>query len=174
MKEKKLEDIMLFSLGKNTSRLNTDDIVVYTQEDFEKDLQDTKNLSTDTECIINLIKSKAAPLSEANSKKCITANFLKCSFDTQILDPWFFCYQFNESKHLLQQINMFHQGTTLSVKKLTVKNIRELKIPFLNIERQKVIGSIYKQMLMQKHLMVQQTKNIERLSIEIIKKIEED
>ena len=162
MKEKKLEDIMLFSLGKNTSRLNTDDIVVYTQEDFEKDLQGTKNLS------------KAAPLSEANSKKCITANFLKCSFDTQILDPWFFCYQFNESKHLLQQINMFHQGTTLSVKKLTVKNIRELKIPFLNIERQKVIGSIYKQMLMQKHLMVQQTKNIERLSIEIIKKIEED
>ena len=93
MKEKKLEDIMLFSLGKNTSRLNTDDIVVYTQEDFEKDLQGTKNLSIDTECIINLIKSKAAPLSEVNSKKCITANFLKCSFDTQILDPWFFCYQ---------------------------------------------------------------------------------
>ena len=65
-------------------------------------------------------------------------------------------------------------NSQLSVKKLTVKNIRELKIPFLNIERQKVIGSIYKQMLMQKHLMVQQTKNIERLSIEIIKKIEED
>lgn len=78
-------------------------------------------------CIINLIISKALPTSVETMDKCLTSNFLKCEFDELVLDKWYLCFKFNEGRKVEQQIAMYHQGTTSSVKKLNIKTIGELK-----------------------------------------------
>ena len=95
-------------------------------------------------------------------------------FDQNELDPWYFCYQFNEGKSLEQQISKYHQGTTLSVKKLNIKSIGELKIPMLEKEKQRQIGRLYRQSMIQKDLLERQAENISRLAAETIRRIEED
>lgn len=174
MEIKNLGDVIKFSLGKNPTRIKEQELSLYSPENFENDLYCISEHDDRSECIINLIKSKAAPVSLDNEDKCITSNFLKCEFDGRILDKWYFCYQFNEGKDFEQQIAMFHQGTTLSVKKLNVKTIGELKIRLPDIEKQRKIGEIYRQSLIQNRLMLKQAEEIKNLTLTILRKIEED
>ena len=174
MKIKKLEDIIEFTLGKNPTRIKEPESDLYSPDNFEDDLYSINKHGERSECIINLIKSKAAPVSLDNGDKCITSNFLKCEFDCQMLDKWYFCYQFNEGKDFEQQIAMFHQGTTLSVKKLNVKTIGELRIKLPKSEKQRVIGEIYRQSLIQNRLMLKQAEEIKEITLAVIKKIEEE
>lgn len=169
-----LGDIMIFSLGKNPTRIKEQDVSLYLPENFEDDLYCLNKQNDKSECIINLIKSKAAPISTNNGNKCLTSNFLKCEFDGKILDKWYFCYQFNEGKDLEQQITMYHQGTTLSVKKLNVKIIGELKIKLLEIGKQRKIGEIYRQSLIQNRLMLRQAEEVRNVTLSVLRKIEED
>lgn len=169
-----LEDVIQFTLGKNPTRIKEQELSLYTPEDFEKDLYCINEQGAASECIINLIKSKAAPVSEVTNEKCITSNFLKCEFDSKVLDKWFFCYQFNEGKDFKQQIAMFHQGTTVSVKKLNVKTIGELKMNLPDIKRQILIGEMYRQSLIQNSLMLKQAEDIKNMTLNLIRKIEED
>lgn len=170
----KLSDIMTFSLGKNPTRFKEQESDLYSHENFEGDLYSVNRHGDSSECIINLMKSKAAPVSKDNEAKCITSNFLRCDFDRNILDKWYFCYQFNEGKDFEQQIAMFHQGSTLCVKKLTIKNIGELKIKLPDIEKQHIIGELYKQSLIQNHLMLKKAEECKLMALTLIKKIEED
>lgn len=171
---KTLNEIMRFSLGKNTTRINVQESNLYSPENFENDLYCVNACYEKSECIINLIKSKVAPLSKENADKCLTSNFLKCEFAPDVLDKWYFCFQFNEGKALEQQIAMFHQGTTLSVKKLNVKTIGELKIKLPDIEKQKIIGEMYRISLVQKRLRLKQAEDMNQLALTIIRKIMED
>ena len=174
MEVKCLDELIVFTSGKNLTRMKEQKINVYTQEDFEKDLHCINEPDGKACCIINLIKSKTAPISKATTDKLITSNFLCCQFDEQILDQWYFCYQFNEGKEVQQQIAMYHQGTTLSVKKLTVRTIGELKIPLPDIKRQQTIGEMYRQLLIQNDLMIKQAEDMRKCTLAVIRKIEED
>ena len=174
MKRQCLDEMISFTLGKNPTRMKEQELSIYTPEDFERDLYCLNQHDNKSECIINLIKSKAAPVSIVTSGKCITSNFLKCEFDEQVLDKWYFCYQFNEGKEFEQQIAMYHQGSTLSVKKLNVKTIGKLKIRLPDIEKQRNIGMMYRQYLVQNDLMLKQAENIKNLTLTMIRKIEED
>ena len=69
---------------------------------------------------------------------------------------------------------MFHQGTTLSVKKLNVKTIGELKIRLPEIEKQRVIGELYRRSLIQNRLRIKQAEDMNNLALALIRKIEED
>ena len=120
------------------------------------------------------MKTKAAPVSTENEDKCLTSNFLRCEFDSKILDKWYFCFQFNEGKDFEQQIAMFHQGTTLSVKKLNVKTIGELKIRLPEIKKQRVIGELYRRSLIENRLRIKQAEDMNHLTLALIRKIEED
>lgn len=174
MELRNLSDVIVFSLGKNPTRIKGQELSLYSPENFESDLNCENEHNDKSECIINLIKSKAAPVSINNEAKCITSNFLKCEFDSSVLDKWYFCYQFNEGKDFEQQIAMFHQGTTLSVKKLNVKTIGELKIRLPDIEKQRKIGELYRQTLIQNRLMLKEAEEIRNYTLTIIRKIEED
>ena len=134
-------------------------------------MNDTSNVSA---CVINLIKTKSAPLSEVNKDKCFTSNFLLCEFDPEMLDPWYLCYEFNEGKNFEQQISMHQQGTTLCVKKLNLKSIGELRINLIDIKKQKQIGEMYRKLIIQKELMKKQIDNYNDFTLEIIRRIEED
>ncbi len=170
----KLEEIIEFSIGKNTTRIKEQGFSIYTPEDFEQDLLSGVNESNTSGCIINLMKSKAAPISYSTESKIITQNFLKCLLDESKILPWYFCYQFNEGKELEQQIAMFHQGTTLSVKKLNVKTISDLKINLPDLEKQKLIGDAYRKSILQYQLYLKQAEDIKKYTLEMIRKIEED
>ena len=87
MQVKSLEDIITFTLGKNPTRIK-DDEDVYTPEDFEKDLVCVNNQNSQSVCIINLMKSKAAPVSVKTNGKIISSNFLRCEFDEEVLEQW--------------------------------------------------------------------------------------
>lgn len=174
MEYRKLEELMNLKTGKNATRLkdSTDDI--YTPDDFENDFNEITLNKKISACVISLMTSKAAPLLERKNQKCITSNFLICNFDEEKLDPWYFCYLFNESKYIEQQIAMMHQGSTLSVKKLTIKNVSELTIPIHSIEQQRKIGQLYHEAIVKKNLMQKQVDDVSALLMEIIRKIEED
>lgn len=174
MKQKSLEDIMNFTIGKNVTRLKNQGDDIYTPDDFEKDLHSINKDNEKNMCVINLISTKASPLSKKTVKKCFTSNFMLCKFDTSLLDPWYFCYQFNEGKSFAQQISMYYQGNTLSVKKLNMKSIRELKIKLVDIEKQRFIGNIYKQSIIHNDLLNKQAENIRKLTLETIRRIEEE
>ena len=90
-------------------------------------------------------------------------SFLLCSLCTPL-----------QGKDFEQQIAMVHQGTTLSVKKLNMKIVGELKIRLPDIETQHKIGEIYRQSLVQNRLMIKQAENIKKLTLTIIRKLEED
>lgn len=169
-----LNEIIQFTLGKNSTRIKERADELYNPEDFEKDLHCINSTKEDTGCIINLIKSKCSPISEQTEGKCITSNFLRCDFDTERMDSWYFCYQFNEGKGFEQQIEMYHQGTTLSVKKLNVKTIGELKIFLPDIEKQKIIGNIYRQSIMQNDLMIKRAEDIRKFTMALIRRMEEE
>lgn len=173
MKQYILNEIIEFSLGKNPTRIKEKPEEIYTPEDFENDLHCKNSNWDELGCIISFIKSKAAPVSTQIGTKCFTSNFLKCDFDTDVLDPWYFCYQFNEGKELEQQIAMYHQGTVLSVKKLTIKLISELKINLPEIEKQRKIGQIYRQSIIQHDLMLKQTEDMNKYTLSLIRNIEE-
>ena len=170
----RLDEIIEFSLGKNVTRIKEPNTEKYTPEDFERDLSSGDNECNTYGCIINLIKSKAAPISVHTESKVITQNFLKCLLDESKILPWYFCYQFNEGKELEQQIAMFHQGTTLSVKKLNVKTISDLKINLPDLEKQKLIGDAYRKSILQYQLYLKQAEDIKKYTLEMIRKIEED
>ena len=165
---------MEFTSGKNPTRLKGEMSNAFTQEDFENDLYCMNSDEEKAECIINLIKTKAAPVTAQTQNKLITINFLRCSFDPNILDQWYFCYQFNEDKKVEQQISMFHQGTTLSVKRLNVKMIGDLQIDLPDIEKQRVIGRLYRQSLIENRLMLKKAEDIRNMTMSIIKRIQED
>ena len=170
----KLSDIVQLTAGKNISRLDkSQEKYSYTQNDFENDLQGV-NQEYVSDCIINLMKSKAAPLTKTTSGKCLITNFVLCSFDTEIMDPWYFCYLFNESKEFERQFNMYQQGSIASVRKLNLKNIGDIVINVIDIEKQRKIGKLYKEYVRKNYLVQLQTKNISLFTKEIIRKIEED
>ncbi len=174
MKEKVLNEIVQFTSGKNLTRIKKQTDELYTQDDFEKDLHSVNTFKENIGCIINLIKSKCSPISIQTEMKCITSNFIRCDFDTKKIYSWYFCYQFNEGKDFEKQIEMYHQGTTLSVKKLNIKTIGELKIFLPDIEKQILIGNIYRQSIIQNDLMIKQADDIKKFTMELICRMEED
>lgn len=165
-------DIIQFSVGKNPTRSNVDASKRYSPEDLENDLLRPdvyKNI-----CMINMINSKAAPLSKENAGKFFTSNFLKCELDISVINAWYFCYQFNEGTSLKEQITKYNQGTTLSVRKLTRGLISELEISLPDLKKQEIIGEIYRNSLIQHALMLKQAENMNELTLAIIRKIEND
>ena len=69
---------------------------------------------------------------------------------------------------------MYHQGTTLSVKKLNIKTIGELKIALPDIEKQRTIGNLYRQSIIQNDLMIKQAEEIRKFTMTLIRRMEED
>lgn len=174
MESRALSEIVMFTLGKNPTRIREQTDELYTPEDFERDLHCINSVDGDRGCIINLIKSKCSPISKQTETKCITSNFLRCDFDTSKIYPWYFCYQFNEGKEVEQQIGMYHQGTTLCVKKLNIKTIGELRIFLPDIKKQMVIGDIYRQSIIQSDLMIKQAEDVKQFTMAMIRRMEED
>ena len=71
-----LSEIIRFTLGKNPIRIQESDINLYTPEDFENDLHGENESQDNLDCVINLIRSKAAPYSKNSKERLNTSNFI--------------------------------------------------------------------------------------------------
>ena len=69
---------------------------------------------------------------------------------------------------------MYHQGTTLSVKKLNIKTMGEQKIVMPDMEKQTTIGNFYRQSIIQNDLMVKQAEDVRKFTMALIRRMEED
>jgi hypothetical protein len=174
MNKKKLGDIAEFTSGKNPTRLKSDEILIYSKDDFEKDLICSNEIKDFSRCIIDLTSSMASPISVQSEKKYITSNYIKLEFDPNILDVWYLCYSFNEGKDLPRQIVKYNQGTTQFVQKLNAHIIKELELSIYDMNKQKMIGELYKKSLRQNYLLMKQAEQLKMYTKNIIRKIEVD
>lgn len=182
-KEIRLGEIVQFSLGKNLSRMDIDSDNVYSIEDFNNDLYGkttensmsmNKNMAGTLsvgDCIVSLTKSQAVIVSEYSCGKYISTNFLKCSFDKKEISPWFLCYLINEDAEVSKQIKMNKQASNGFVTKLNSSTIAELVVSLPEIELQNQIGEMYRLILLQERLRIEQTSNWKILNMELLKKI---
>ena len=159
-----LNDFATFYAGINISRVSINDDKLdnwaYTIEDFETDFscvscpnnridfvgKDKKLEVNAGDCIISLAKSKATIVGNSNVGKCITANFIKCDLDTQKINPWFFCFMFNENTEIKKQLNMSMQGTISCIKRITLADLKSLEIDktkLPSLDQQRIIGHLY-------------------------------
>lgn len=164
--KKKISEIAELSLGANPSRVK--DVPIYTQDDLEYWLIHCREPNG---FIISLFANKAAPKGNEKTGKVLTSNFVECNVDTNVLDPMYFCYLFNEDKDVKEQISKMHlMSTVASVKRIPVQELSQLEIELPNIETQRKIGKTYHEAIKLKYLMNKQAEDLFTATMEIINK----
>ena len=66
------------------------------------------------------------------------------------------------------------QGVTLSVKQVSIPTLEKMEIPIVSIEKQRIIGRMYKQSIIQTDLMMAKAENFQEATLQMMKRIMED
>lgn len=162
--KRKLGDFVKLTQGINQTRFkrtkNIEDIKLYDQSLFEEDLLiDTEpnqklfdgTIKTDAvlltgDVVINMMKQMATIVSDDNSGKVLSMNFIRVDFKKNELDKRYFVYLFNANKMVAKQKERETQGTA-AVLKIPIRSIEQLEIPYLSLDEQKKIGQSYMKMM---------------------------
>lgn len=152
--------VATFTPGTNQSRMEKQlkgkRIIYYDQDSFEKDCQYHTKEQTPLESLEYLEKFSvregeivisnslhlATMVSKENAHKVLPLNFTKVDINSEKLDPYYFIYMFNEYREVQRQKERELQGTGM-VMRLSIKSLESLKIPFIPLEEQKKIGTVY-------------------------------
>ena len=187
----KFGDLITFSAGTNLTRVS-DDISeerVYSLEDFDSDLssssqvcrafkvgiKNTKStISSEGDVIISMTRNKAGIVSAENSGKYLNSNFVKCEFEKEKLYPWYFCYLLNESVTVSQQIKKMQQGTIGCINRLTISMIASLEFNLESLSQQKLIGDLYRNLLVRERLVKKQMEDIKKYTFEVIRRVDKN
>lgn len=175
----KLGNIVKLEAGINRSRINeyASDNCFYTVVSIENDLNQSECQERFTELngqlmafsgdvVVGMVAGRAAVVSMANSGKALTSNFVKCSFDKTIIDPWFLVFWFNESDEVKLQ-NHMNTGRAL----YSPSAISSLEITLPRIDLQQRIGRIYKDVCRKSYLLEREKTIWEKLVLGEIKKV---
>lgn len=183
----KFSDLIKFSAGTNLTRLNDDisDNSIYTLEDFDHDLcslkeeeikkdenitQNKSVISIVGDVVISMTRNQAGIVSAKNSGKYLNSNFVKCEFDKEQLYPWYFCYLLNESVTVNQQIKKLQQGTLGCINRLTINMIGSLEFTLEELSQQKIVGDLYRDLLIQERLTLKQMETMKKYTLQMIRK----
>ena len=150
-----LGDLSEIVAGRNIYRLpESEKDRVYTMAEFEEDYYQMKLAPRENEIIYQqsgtLPHIYAAVLSEAHQQKIISQIFSIIRVDATRLDPWYLCYQLNESQEIAEQSSALAHGSVLL--RYTAKDLQHLKVPLPPLPTQQQIGRIYVTALYQKYL----------------------
>lgn len=163
----KLNEILNMTSGPNSSRIKDGykNIPRYFVTDLEDDLLQVPNESHPLESelkepiftregdlLISIIKEKAAVVGKGREGFILTSGFIRCEYDKNILDPWFFCYFFNQSNAVDMEIHFRSGMPGLGSYHLNAKTIGEIEIDLPTLEKQKKLGRLYKDCLNQMRL----------------------
>lgn len=164
----KLEEILKMNVGPNSTRVRAQfpRVPVYSVSDLENDLfQKPSDVTVKEErpylpvftkhgdLLISIIKEKACIVSEASEFKLFTSAFIRCQYDENVLDSWFFCFFFNESEEVEEAIHVRSGMPGLKYYHLNTEIIGQMEIDLPPIEKQKILGMLYKECLNQLRLL---------------------
>ncbi|KXU15660.1 Restriction endonuclease S subunit [Streptococcus oralis] len=176
MKKIQLGDLVTFQVGfpqfRVKERPNGHCYKIYNQLDLEDDLagvshkeRESKELTTtdpltqlrNGDLVFSLISGTAAIVSKEHEGYFYTQNYVVLE-PSKELDRNFLLYLLNEDKIVKRQFLIGLQGS--AVLKYTVKQLRELQLPRLeSLERQRLIGAIYRK---QEEVKALKTRQAER------------
>lgn len=181
----KLEDVFIITTGYIRSRVKEDDnsidTLVYTKEYFDSDMKynSFKNkidddyikldpnkypVTNEGDIIVDSLSQKAAVVKKEHEGMFVAFNYFILRPKIKINKDYFVSW-FNLSNEVKNQLNITLQGTI--IKKLTLRQLKELEITMPNKEKQLLLGSLYKES--NKKLNIQQKIHLNEM--DIIKKI---
>ena len=181
----KLNELVTFLTGANSSRVK-EDFIIYSINDFDEDIKvsysytkndfeivDSKDYFLKKgDVLFSVTRNKVGIVSDINEGKYMISNFVKCCFDKTIIYPWYFCYLINESDSISSQIRRLQQGCLVSINRLPINSIGELEIELIDYDKQRQIGEIYRNIIVREKLALQEIEYSKQISLEIIKRVD--
>lgn len=91
--------------------------------------------------VINMMTSECVIVSQQHHESILPYNYTHIEIDTARIDANYFVYWMNGSSQAKSQLNQFKQGGSL-VKKLTLNQLKQLKMTLPPLEQQQRIGKL--------------------------------
>lgn len=92
--------------------------------------------------VVGLSSRKAMVIEEERSNKLLLSNFALVRVDVNKLDPYYFCWLFNENLQFQKSLEQKVQGSA-NVFILPINTLKELELDLPNINIQRKVGLLY-------------------------------
>lgn len=92
--------------------------------------------------VVGLSSRKAMVIEEERSNKLLLSNFALVRADISKLDPYYFCWLFNENLQFQKNLEQKVQGSA-NVSILPINTLKELELDLPNINIQRKVGLLY-------------------------------
>lgn len=106
--------------------------------------------------VINMMTSECVIVSQQHHDSILPYNYTHIEIDTAYIDANYFVYWMNASSQAKSQLNQFKQGGSL-VKKLTLNQLKQLKMTLPPLEQQQRIGKLNERRRHLKYLQAKRT-----------------
>ena len=106
--------------------------------------------------VINMMTSECVIVSQQHHESILPYNYTHIEIDTAHIDANYFVYWMNASFQAKSQLNQFKQGGSL-VKKLTLNQLKQLKMTLPPLEQQQRIGKLDERRRHLKYLQAKRT-----------------
>lgn len=106
--------------------------------------------------VINMMTSECVIVSQQHHDSILPYNYTHIEIDTAHIDANYFVYWMNASSQAKSQLNQFKQGGSL-VKKLTLNQLKQLKMTLPPLEQQQRIGKLDERRRYLKYLQAKRT-----------------
>ena len=106
--------------------------------------------------VINMMTSECVIVSQQHHESILPYNYTHIEIDTTHIDVNYFVYWMNASAQAKSQLNQFKQGGSL-VKKLTLNQLKQLKMTLPPLEQQQRIGKLDERRRHLKYLQAKRT-----------------
>ncbi|SII92108.1 Type I restriction modification DNA specificity domain [Mycobacteroides abscessus subsp. abscessus] len=106
--------------------------------------------------VINMMTSECVIVSQQHHESILPYNYTHIEIDTARIDANYFVYWMNASSQAKSQLNQFKQGGSL-VKKLTLNQLKQLKMTLPPLEQQQRIGQLDERRRHLKYLQAKRT-----------------
>lgn len=106
--------------------------------------------------VINMMTSECVIVSQQHHESILPYNYTHIEIDTAHIDANYFVYWMNTSSQAKSQLNQFKQGGSL-VKKLTLNQLKQLKMTLPPLEQQQRIGKLDERRRYLKYLQAKRT-----------------
>ena len=106
--------------------------------------------------VINMMTSECVIVSQQHHDSILPYNYTHIEIDTAHIDTNYFVYWMNASSQAKSQLNQFKQGGSL-VKKLTLNQLKQLKMTLPPLEQQQRIGKLDERRRHLKYLQAKRT-----------------
>ena len=106
--------------------------------------------------VINMMTSECVIVSQQHHESILPYNYTHIEIDTAHIDVNYFVYWMNASSQAKSQLNQFKQGGSL-VKKLTLNQLKQLKMTLPPLEQQQRIGKLNERRRHLKYLQAKRT-----------------